>query len=937
MMQSRLWIALLLGMSLVPPAASQVPQIINYTGGVAVGGTNFNGNGQFKFALLSSNAATTFWSNDGTSAAGSQPLKGLTLAVGNGIYDVVLGDTALTNMVPIPPTVFTNAGVVLRVWFSDGEAPFEPIVPDQPVGAVGYAMMAANVADGAITASKLATGAVTASAIAPGAIGPASLARDSAAANLGASGGLILSEQGNNTSLLTNGFQKIGSVTVESDSWQTITQFTPAPRRSAGAVWTGAEMLIWGGTQASGTVLNSGGRYDAAKDTWRPISAAGSPPGYVDPKVVWTGSQMVVLGTRTQPSGLYRPATDTWQRMSAVNAPTSWTDKSIVWTGSKLLVWGGSESLRCYDPALDKWTAVLSPTTAPRTGFTATWTGTEMIVWGGGGSATSGGAYNPATATWRTLSKVNQPTPRTGHSAVWTGAYLIIWGGLTAQGVIPTATGSYYDPSNDSWKALSTDGAPGARSGHLAFWDGQDMIIWGGTGAYQLPQMDLNDGARYRFSSGTWLPISAQGAPGPSPKASAVWTGSEMILWGGGGEGARASQYPASNSGVAYRPASDTWRMIAASPSGRVDHTLVWTGTELMVWGGDNLAAGFWASSTLVADSGFRFNPITSSWAALPNLNAPTPRQSHGAVWTGDEMIVWGGLGFTNTVPIIQPRFQPLNSGARYNPAADAWAALATDGAPSPRYGFTMVWSGKEALVFGGQSGTYPKTTDFLGNGARYSPKTDSWTSMAGLQAPSPRIGHSAVWTGKEMIIWGGTGLTNGTRTTPLNTGARYNPTLNVWTPVTVKNAPSARANHIAVWTGREMIIWGGDPRGQSQDARYDPALDRWTSISMVNEPGNLGVPLGVWTGQDLLVWGSNAAAVRTGARYNPFTDLWTPTTLVAAPEGRSGALGVWTGKSVLIFGGHTGSTLTALPDALLSYSTSRTMFLYGSTRIPTP
>ena len=69
------------------PASSlaQVPQLINYQGRVAVSGTNFTGPGQFKFALVSgTGAGTSYWSNDATSTAGSQPTNAVGLAVTKG-------------------------------------------------------------------------------------------------------------------------------------------------------------------------------------------------------------------------------------------------------------------------------------------------------------------------------------------------------------------------------------------------------------------------------------------------------------------------------------------------------------------------------------------------------------------------------------------------------------------------------------------------------------------------------------------------------------------------------------------------------------------------------------------------------------------------------------------------------------------------------------
>ncbi len=71
-------------------------------------------------------------------------------------------------------------------------------------------------------------------------------------------------------------------------------------------------------------------------------------------------------------------------------------------------------------------------------------------------------------------------------------------------------------------------------------------------------------------------------------------------------------------------------------PTGRTDHTAVWTGSEMIVWGGVNGMA--------LLNTGGRYNPSTDSWTATSTTNAPAGRDAHTAVWTGSEMIVWGGL-----------------------------------------------------------------------------------------------------------------------------------------------------------------------------------------------------------------------------------------------------------------------------------------------------
>ena len=150
---------------------AQVPQIISYQGRFAVGTTNFHGTGAFKFALVNSDGNTTYWSNDGASAAGSEPTVAVALTVVKGLYSVLLGDTTLANMTAIPNSVFANSDVRLRVWFDDGTNGSQLLTPDQRIAAVGYAMFAGNVPDGAITSAKIATGAVGSAQIAAGAVG----------------------------------------------------------------------------------------------------------------------------------------------------------------------------------------------------------------------------------------------------------------------------------------------------------------------------------------------------------------------------------------------------------------------------------------------------------------------------------------------------------------------------------------------------------------------------------------------------------------------------------------------------------------------------------------------------------------------------------------------------------------------------------------------
>ena len=85
------------------------------------------------------------------------------------------------------------------------------------------------------------------------------------------------------------------------------------------------------------------------------------------------------------------------------------------------------------------------------------------------------------------------------------------------------------------------------------------------------------------------------------------------------------------------------------------------------------------------------------------------------------------------------------------------------------------------------------------------------------------------------MIVWGGINDGN-----VLNTGGRYNPSTNSWTATSTTNAPEVRRAHTAVWTGSEMIVWGGNNGAGSYlntGGRYNPSTDTWTATNIDERP----------------------------------------------------------------------------------------------------
>jgi N-acetylneuraminic acid mutarotase len=369
------------------------------------------------------------------------------------------------------------------------------------------------------------------------------------------------------------------------------------------------------------------------------------------------------------------------------------------------------------------------------------------------------------------------------------------------------------------------------------------------TTQYKLPEISTD------CTDDSWTPTNIANAPDARSLHTVVWTGSEMIIWGGYNPNIM-------NTGGKYDPAEDAWTptSVVNAPTGRVSHTAVWTGTEMIVWGGQ-------APSLL--NTGGRYNPATDTWTATSTLNAPTPRIQHTAVWTGSEMIVWGGSDSTSW----------HNNGGRYNPLTDSWTATSTANAPEARFRQTADWTGSQMIVWGGTNQTI-----YLNTGGRYNPTADSWAPTGLVNAPLGRIAHTAVWSGSEMCVWGGADSTfNDT-----NTGGRYNPASDSWMPISTTDAPSARDSDAAVWTGREMVVWGGEfgepPVSLDTGGRYSADMDNWTATTIANVPHPRDHHTAVWTGSEMVVWGGgywtggNYSYLNTGGRYCAQPALPTPT-----------------------------------------------------------
>jgi len=483
---------ILLAGALIFPAAlpAQVPHLLNYQGRVTSGGQNFSGTGQFKFALINANATTAYWKNDGPPGNILVPPFGISIPVQNGHYSVQLGDTAITNMQALPPEVFTqHSDVRLRVWFSDGVHGFQALVPDQRLAAVGYAIMAEDVKNGAITAAKMASGA----------------ARDNlAAGGLTAvpRGGTIFSDRYQDSDLLNAGYVGVGSLeTHAEDTWVTLPS-APERRHSHTMIYNGGEALLaWG--------------------------------GFVQPPA---GGAVTLSNTGV----VYRISERTWSSMTLTGAPSARSRHTGLEISNKLYVWGGFGTSAFlgdggfYSAGINQWTAIpATPALTARRDHSAVASLDEMIIFGGetstGVFSGTGARFDTGTSTWTQLPiGPGSPGSRARHTAVMIQGKMIVWGGQNSGGVLNT--GSLYDPAANTWSAMSTSGAPAARAGHLAQIAEGKVYIWGGENAAGTP---VAGGGIYDVATNTWTAMNPTGAPSPRSKGTFSFAGTRLLAWGG--------------------------------------------------------------------------------------------------------------------------------------------------------------------------------------------------------------------------------------------------------------------------------------------------------------------------------------------------------------------------------------------------------------------
>ena len=260
----------------------------------------------------------------------------------------------------------------------------------------------------------------------------------------------------------------------ETDRWRLIAD-APAPFVGGLATWTGTEVLVLAQQQFTSApdLLFA---YDPTTDRWDTRAA---PPVDGFRSMAWTGDTWVGA-TATGPSDgsmwRYRPDTDTWEPITPDPlGPLS--DRAVVWTGTELVVIGsryGQPGLPVNglweSAVLDvegTWRRLPDSDIANNGG---TWSPIDGLVanpgTGPSGGYDTGGVLDPTTGTW---APVPPDAPANGGATGYQGA----------AGRWIVADIRLLDPVAAEWRAVAD--RPDEVDPAVAVWTGRETISWGGT------------------------------------------------------------------------------------------------------------------------------------------------------------------------------------------------------------------------------------------------------------------------------------------------------------------------------------------------------------------------------------------------------------------------------------------------------------------------
>ncbi len=273
--------------------------------------------------------------------------------------------------------------------------------------------------------------------------------------------------------------------------------------------------------------------------------------------------------------------------------------------------------------------------------------------------------------------------------------------------------------------------------------------------------------------------VSAPDGPlGGVTAAGSVWTGDKAVFWAGNSPDGPAH-------GAVYDPLTDTWRTLPEGPLGvRDGYSSVWTGTELLIFGG-------FSGDTIATPSAAAVDPRTGAWRTLHGFDAVAGFVPVGAVWNGHKAFLSGRQYLCPEPHACNMEWR--SSVVAYEPASDTLRTinvpLTWSGDP-PLLLSPVAWTGDAVLL------TVNSTVGLLS----YRPADDSWKDVAEPPCSLPSYYGITAWIGDRIVA----SCSNDAMQV-------YTPATDTWERLeTGQSTVPSRALSALVWTGRELIVWGG-------------------------------------------------------------------------------------------------------------------------------
>ena len=291
------------------------------------------------------------------------------------------------------------------------------------------------------------------------------------------------------------------------DEWELASSVNaPIFRYSPLMAWTGAKLIVWGGSDENGQNVYTGGIYDPVSKLWTTMNTSGISTygsgfricGYNAPS-----NEFIVWGSRVNDDMTgykYKLGTNTWTPMTNTNSPNNWLNFSGCVYNNKLVIWGGFaitgvpvKTGGVYEVNSDKWfgmSTAAAPSAREQMTFHCTPEG-RLLIWGGKNGGTlykDGGIYNTGLDLWET------PIPNAPVSGNATGAYANgKWGILANTGA------AILDISSNSWTSVYSSILPASRNGAISGAANDILFFYGGrpVGAPNDFPLYYKTGSRY--------------------------------------------------------------------------------------------------------------------------------------------------------------------------------------------------------------------------------------------------------------------------------------------------------------------------------------------------------------------------------------------------------------------------------------------------------